>query len=194
MGRQLLALIMRRAPPPAVTLPSPERKRAFFYEKRKDQDRAAFELRVPGRKGKPDNVIAYGHMSTCPQNNAPVYSQPDDGVVVDLGRVLGSAVVRGKRVRRPDGSMGGYIPANVSTGVPTARPTLDAERSALTDVVRALKAVDKGGRDVRLALAPTVRVSRSASGRVVTTPDRGRVCVWDEVEDLVWALARRCVR
>lgn len=186
---------MRRAPPPSklLTLAPPEpRQRHFFYERRGESDRAAFELRVPGRKGKPDSVIAYGHMATCPQNNAPAHAAPDNAVVVDLGRALGCVTVRNRRPKRADGSRGAAIAPNV-VGTPVARPSLDSERSAYLDVVRALKVADRGGQDARLALAPRVRIVRGAGGVIVTIPDRGAVMRWADIESLVWALARRLV-
>lgn len=186
---------MRRAPPPSLTLTTvpPRPPSQWLHERLGDGERSAFELRVPGRKGKPAQVIAYGSIATAPSNTAPERTARDTSVVVDCGPLLGHVVVRPKRYKRADGTRGPAIAVKVN-GASRDRPNLDSERSARSDVEQALRKLDKGGRDVRLALAPTVRLARSQCGLLATIPDKGKPEKWANVDALVWALARRMVR
>lgn len=161
--------------------------RKFLKDPSNETARSAFEIRVPGRNNRPETAIACGRLDTPPSNNAMIDTGQLDRRVVDCG-ILGDAMVRPRRYRRPDGSRGAPVPPLPTVGISALPPTEDALRSALNDIKKALKSGQK------LALAPTVKVCKTPTGAIVTMPDRGAITKYASVDDLAWALARKRVR
>ena len=152
--------------------------------------RGAFELRIPGRPGRPDRFVSYGDMSTPLQNNAAQdLATRHPAVTVYLGPILGEFRVRPKRRRGPTGR-GAPQPVNVN-GLPvvnTDTPDVDDVEWARVDVLRSLETGDWLGID------PTLRVARSSTGSLMTVPYKGPVTRWASLDDLVLALAMGRVR